>query len=196
MLHHILFCEKLSEGTEEGLGVWIMANIWPLWSSLGLEMLRTWGRQLPMSRSFRVSSFMKYGSYDGVSEKMNLHFITTGEGSLWAAFQSNKDFIWWITLTNKWPSSSTLTLILLSFFWILCATWLVQYFSLRKSQKILPTRAFIQLGCSSVGHPPAPEPTLDSGAASRSGVSSSLWIYRGPLIRNDTNLEAMTAINR
>lgn len=37
-----------------------------------------------------------------------------------------------------------LTLILLSFFWILLDTCSAQYCSLRKSQKMRPTRAFIQ----------------------------------------------------
>lgn len=39
-----------------------------------------------------------------------------------------------------------LTLILLSFFWILWATWSAQYCSCKKSQKILPITAFIQVG--------------------------------------------------
>ena len=39
---------------------------------------------------------------------------------------------------------TSLTLILLSFFWILCATTSAQYFSCRKSQKIRPIRELIQ----------------------------------------------------
>lgn len=34
----------------------------PLWSSVGAEVLRTCGKHVPMSRSARVNSFMKYGN--------------------------------------------------------------------------------------------------------------------------------------
>ena len=80
--------------------------------------------------------------------------------------------------THSLVSSFSLTLILLSFFWILCATWSVQYFSRRKSQKILPTREFTHVGWPSVEHPPDPGLALGSAPAWPPDPCSSLWFCR------------------
>lgn len=94
---------------------------------VGLEALSTEGMDVPMSSSVSVSSFMKYGSW---WRETPMGTVTTHCGALGAGLPR-------VILLP-------LTLILLSFFWILLDTCSAQYCSLRKSQKMRPTRAFIQ----------------------------------------------------
>lgn len=70
------------------------------------------------------------------------------------------------------------TFILPSFFWIFCATWSLQYFSWRKSQKIRPTSEFTHMGWISVENPAAAAaataPAAGSAPPGPSDSSSSL----------------------